>query len=69
MAAHSQVSRQSDQRHRHGAQGQDQEQPDHPHDVLGYQNEVERAGEASGLCESDKSARAAKAAKRMQPGA
>lgn len=37
MAAHSKVGRQSDQTHSYGTQGQDQEQPDHPHDVLGYQ--------------------------------
>ena len=37
MAAHSKVGRQSDQSHGYGTQGQDQEQPDHPHDVLGYQ--------------------------------
>src|SRR6185312_17209919 len=37
MAAHSKVGRQSDQSHSYGTQGQDQEQPDHPHDVLGYQ--------------------------------
>jgi hypothetical protein len=43
MAAHPKVGCYSNQKHRHGAQGQDQEQPDHPHDVLGYQNEVQRA--------------------------
>jgi hypothetical protein len=50
MAAHSKVGRQSDQRDRYGAQGQDQEQPDHPHDVLGYQKELECAWEAWGRC-------------------
>jgi len=46
MAPHPKVGCQSDQRDGYGAQGQDQEQPDHPHDVLGYQKEVERALEA-----------------------
>jgi hypothetical protein len=43
MASYPEVGRESDQRHRDGAQGQDQEQPDHPHDALGYQKEIERA--------------------------
>jgi hypothetical protein len=43
MAPNPEVGRQSDQRHRDSAQSQDQEQPDHPHDVLGYQKEMERA--------------------------
>lgn len=48
MTAHSKVGRQSDQRHGYSAQGQDEEQPDHPHDALGYQKEVERAPEVAG---------------------
>ena len=45
VTPHSKVGCQSDQRNGNGAQGQDQEQPDHPHDVLGYQKEVECAPE------------------------
>jgi len=45
MAAYSKVAGQPNQSYRYCAQGQDQEQPDHPHDVLGYQKEVECAPE------------------------
>jgi hypothetical protein len=45
VASDPKVSCQSDQRDGYGAQGQDQEQPDHPHDVLGYQKGVECAAE------------------------
>jgi hypothetical protein len=48
VASYPKVGRQSDQRHGYGAQGKDQEQPDHPHDALGYQKAVERALEALG---------------------
>jgi len=50
MAPHPKVGCQSDQRDGYGAQGQDQEQPDHPHDVLGYQKDLERALEALNRC-------------------
>jgi hypothetical protein len=53
VAAHPKVGRQSDQRDSYGAQGQDQEQPDHPHDVLGYQKEVQCAWEQTGVGTTD----------------